>query len=182
MAHREWRQRLKELSDKINIDELAKLLGLTSWEEQEEYAQDYSYENAGIEPGDDDETRMAKEAKVMQYVYRSWHDAVEGAAIHIFGEHDLELQPLAAHTLPMGLANNYRIVPIRSWENAASKIISTINGVGMFEFGSVKEFADSGPYTVRQAVLSHLHHMKHRSEVYGTDSPRNLYEHYWREP
>lgn len=49
--------------------------------------------------------------------------------------------------------------PVRGkrWEDAADKIRETINGVGYFTFYSLREFLESGPYTARQAALSHLH-------------------------
>jgi hypothetical protein len=181
MAHREWRQRLKELTDKINIDELAKLLGLTSWDEQEEYALSYITEAAGIEEGDSDAEVERKEMAVQDDVYRNWHDAVESVADEIFDQHNMELQPLVARGRKQ-VAYEYRIVPRVSWADVASKLIDTINGVGMWEFNSVKELKEVGPYnTVKQAVLAHLGHIKRRPEVYGTSSPRTLYERAWRD-
>lgn len=180
MAYQEWQKRLKELSDKVNIDQLATLLKLDEWDDVSEHNSDYIYEAAGsVEEASGEEAHLKRQEKVADEVYDTWHNAVESVANEIFDQHNLELQPIAPRRRGMP-TYEYRIVPRVSWEDAASKIIDTINGVGMFEFASVREFMESGPYTVRQAVLSHLGHMKRRPDVYGTDSPRRLYERAWR--
>lgn len=51
---------------------------------------------------------------------------------------------------------------------------------GDFHFDSLREFLASGPYTARQAVLSHLGYLKRHPHVYGGPSPRQMYEQHWR--
>jgi hypothetical protein len=51
-----------------------------------------------------------------------------------------------------------------------------VNGVGYFHFDNLKDFLDSGPYTPREAVLSHLHWLKDRAEVYGDVRPNLQYD------
>jgi hypothetical protein len=38
----------------------------------------------------------------------------------------------------------------------------------------------SGPYTAKQAVLSHLGYIKRYPDVYGSTGARQLYENAWR--
>jgi hypothetical protein len=59
-------------------------------------------------------------------------------------------------------------------KKATRELSETVGGVGYFHFGSVKELTDSGPWTVREAVLGHLGWMKDWYEVYGERRPRNF--------
>ena len=64
-------------------------------------------------------------------------------------------------------SNKYTVSPRKDWKTSLKAIIETINGVGYFHFSSVREFLQSGPFTEREAVLSHLHYLKDYGEVYG---------------
>jgi hypothetical protein len=113
-------------------------------------------------------------------IFRNYKNAVEGIADKMFGDHDLVL--VEKKVRPKGAKKDvtysiYKIAPETTWDNAAMKIIDTINGVGMFEFSNLKEFKSSGPYSSsRDAVLQHLHWMKRRPEVYGDARPNALFE------
>lgn len=135
----------------LYTDDLAKLLGIMSPD---------TFEERLIDSGADDESVVEG--------YRNYKNALENVADHVFGEHGLVLTERKS--------GGYKIEPIESWRDAAAKIVHTINGVGMFHFSSVKEFLDSGPYTAREAVLSHLGYLKRRSEVYGEPSPQRMFE------
>lgn len=74
---------------------------------------------------------------------------------------------------------DFKIVPSNSWDDAANKIRETINGVGTFHFNNLREFLSSGPYTARQAVLSHLGYIKRYPDVYGGSGARQLYDRAW---
>jgi hypothetical protein len=172
------------------LDEIADLLGVDPWEKIEdrnpdawgEYyvharreAEKENREDHENDPSvellsDDklDEIGIEAESEARDESYGKWKNALENAAETIFGQHGLNIAPLK--TKPY----LYKITPAESWEDAASKIIDTINGVGYFEFRSVKEFRDSIPTTTRQAVLGHLHWMKDRSKVYGDYDARRL--------
>lgn len=175
------------MSDKINVDQLAKLFDLPTWDDVEEMNLDYISEAArGL---DDEEEEMAAMTAARDEVYSNWHDAVMSVAHQLFGEHDLELEPVRQRR--GAPAYEFRIKPIHihvwphglrhDWKHSAMMMLRTINGVGYFQFDSLKDFLDSGPYTPRQAVLSHLGYIARYPEVYGTMmSARQMYEGSWR--
>jgi len=159
-------------SDKINIDQLAELLNLPSWEKIDELNHQHYWE---VARGAEDE--LAAESDARDEVYGQWYDAVEHAASTLFGEHDLELQPVGSKT--PSRPHQLKVVPSTSWTSSANKIRETINGVGAFHFNNLQEFLASGPYTARQAVLSHLSWIRRRPDVYGSPSARGLYDRSW---
>ncbi len=61
----------------------------------------------------------------------------------------------------------YFISPRISWRNAASQVLELINGIGMFHFSSLSEFLGSGPYSPKESVMNHIHHLSSHNEVYG---------------
>lgn len=153
---------------KITVDALAELLGITSWEKLDDMNQEYYWEaGGGTEEG---------EQEARDEVFRRYHDALTNVADTLFEQHGLTLVPVGKGRTPY----EFTITPKKSWEDAAAKILDTINGVGMFEFKNVKEFLDSGPYTARQAVLQHLHYIKRRPDVYGERSVRDQFERAYR--
>lgn len=164
--------------DKINIDQLAKLFDLPDWERIDEINQQHYWEmSRGA--GDDEDAQLEAERAAQDEVYGQWYDAVESAASKLFEEHGLELDP----TGKQGTAkrrHDFKIVPSNSWSDAANKIRETINGVGTFHFDNLREFLDSGPYTARQAVLSHLGYVKRYPAVYGGLGAHQMYEQAWR--
>jgi len=170
----------KLADDKITIDQLAKLLGLPDWERVDEMNQQHYWEmSRGAE---DEDAQMKAEQEAQEEVYRRWYDAVEHAAENLLGEHGLELLAMK-HTRK--LHQNFRphvlkIIPTKSWADAADKIRETINGVGDFHFDTLQEFLDSGPYTARQAVFAHLGYIKRYPHVYGGLGANQMYEQHWR--
>ena len=183
----------KRTSPKLEITEIAKLLGLPGPEAWTEWfnesgdptygqAYDAAYDEA-VEDGmsEDAADTVAEEAayKAEQIVGDEHYLACEAALLHVaeklFEQHGLELQQDAKKSYL------YEVVPIKSWEAAARKILETIHGVGMFEFSSLKEFISSGPYRgARGAVLNHLHWIKDAPAVYGERSPRDMFDRYLR--
>lgn len=172
-------------SDKIDIDQLAKLLDLPDWERVDEMNQQHYWEmSRGAE---DEEAQMEAEREAQDDVYAKWYDAVEHAATKLLDEHGLELQPAGkwhpstyTKTRAERRPHQMKIVPSKSWDDAANNLRETINGVGDFHFNNLREFLASGPYTARQAVLSHLGYLKRHPHVYGGPSPRQMYEQHWR--
>lgn len=200
-----WSEEMKALKDVRNIDELASMFKLPDWNTLDENNLDYYVEAGAVvykcngcgETGDksdfrnvtcsrcggedvemDEEATYKAEDEIRDDTYDQWHAAVEYVANQIFEQHGLKL--VEKKRKGQRYPYEYKIVPEKSWEDAAGAIIDTINGVGMFYFSSVKEFLESGPYTARQAVLSHLHWMKERASVYGTTSAERMFENHWR--
>lgn len=162
-------------SDKITIDQLAQLLDLPSWDDVDELNQQHYWEQA--RGAESEEEQEAAEQAARDEVFNQWYDAVERASSILLGEHDLELQPVGSKS--QSRPYQLKIVPSTSWSSSADKIRDTINGVGSFHFNSLREFLASGPYTARQAVLSHLSMIKRRPAVYGSASARRLYDQSW---
>jgi hypothetical protein len=181
-VHVDWRTRMKALKDVVNLDELAKVFDLPTSEdlnENWEYAADaghYAYEQALKDEYTEREAEAAREKAeqaAQDEQYHTWHNAVTGAIEDLFGAHGLSLEPRGRD---QRWAFEYRIVPEKSWEDAAEKIMTTINGVGQFEFRDLEEFLESGPYTARQAVLTHWQWIKDYPAVYGDYSAQRRYE------
>lgn len=92
---------------------------------------------------------------------------VISTAEKLFGFHHLNIEEIKKK-------NNvvvYKISPQETWRKAANEIRETINGVGMFHTYSLRDFLDSGPYTPKEAVLTHLHWLKDYPKVYGIPFP-----------
>lgn len=166
------------ITDKTDIEELAKLFGLPSWKSVDELNSDYYFESAAGAENETEHDRAFEDAQ--NEVYAKWYDAVEHVANSLLEKHGLELQPIR-HPRKRGDRRPFqmKIIPSRSWEDAADRIRETINGVGMFHFHNLREFLDSGPYTARQTVLTSIGQIRYYPEIYGTGSPMTMYQHYW---
>mgnify|MGYP001576208255 CR=1 FL=1 len=174
-------------SDQRTIDGLAELIGVDDYETIREHNSDYVWETAhyqwdGGDVSEDDAAHDAFMEFMGQFedelVFRPWHHGVYEAAARMFDDHGLSLVPVGrvrAGQLPY----LYKITPTSTWRAAADKIIDTINGVGYFNFSSVKTFTNQSGGTTREAVLDHLHHMRRRPEVYGDHPYRRTYERAW---
>lgn len=166
-----------ETSDRLNIDQLAEMFDLPTWERIDELNQEHYWDEARGVEGEDEQTKAEQAAQ--DAVYNQWYDAVEGTASKIFDEHGLELSP-AGKEGTTKRRYNFKLVPAKSWNDVADKIRETVNGVGSFHYNNLREFLESGPYTARQAALSHLHWIKRYSDVYGGMSPKRMYDNLWR--
>jgi len=151
----------KRLSNYLTLDEVSELLGVETFDKWDDFyiencdnycqcseeLQNQGKCECGYEQGRED-------------LFNRYTNAVDVLAESLLKEHGLKL---------VDTKKNWRkkLVPIVSWKDAANHIRMTINGYGMFEFKSVKEFMDSGPYTAYTVVLEHLHWMKKWYLVYG---------------
>jgi len=167
-------------ADKITIDQLAKLLGLPDWDSIDEKNQHHYWEMS--RGGEGEDAQIEAEQQAQEEVYRQWYDAVESAAEKLFGEHGLEF--LAMKNVRK-LHQNYRphilkIIPSKSWDDAADKLRETLNGVGDFHFDSLREFLKAEASTAKQAVLVHLGSIKRYPAVYGGLGANQMYEQAWR--
>lgn len=163
------------LSNKLDMYRLYELTGLHPPDNYIEYNMySYVYEDA-IKNGSTEEEAEAAAAEAEQREYdeyfRKHSDGVVKAARMLFEAHDMSLKEFDG---------NYYFEPNRSWKASLKEVIKTINGVGYFTFGSVKELCYSGPYTVYEALITHLHWMKDYPEVYGTDSCARILERHMR--
>lgn len=174
------------VSDKITAERLAEILGLPQPEdffeglEVSPEAYNYAYTHAlqeGMSEEEAEEFAMEAERDEMDEAMRMYWDGLESAAERLFEEHGLEVdRVMKGRGAKRAWTGEYKIEPIDSWRDAASKIMETVNGVGIFTYYSLKEFLDSGPWTPRQAVLEHLGWIKYYPEVYGSSSAQGIFE------
>lgn len=178
--------RLRMAKDSINIDEIAEMFELPTWEkldemnidyfgDQRSFAEDYARKHGASEEEAEQEGYKAEE-EAQTDLFNKWHDAVMHAAEKLFGEHGLELQGKRVKGKRVSRPYDFKVVPKKSWSDAADKLRETINGVGYFHFNTLKEFLDSGPYTARDAALKHLHWIKDYPAVYGDTSAQRMYD------
>lgn len=172
-----WQERMSKIKAKINIDQLATLLDLPTWERIDELNVDFYGEGLDFSEDNEEESLQA-ESERQNEVFKSWHDAIMAVAEKLFENHGLELDPVKfKRKVPDGTRPyEFIIKPMVSWDDAALRTIATINGYGMFHFNSLKDFKDSGPYTARQGVLSHMQWMRYYPAIYGERSLRQQYD------
>lgn len=176
------------VSDKLNVDEIAKLFGIDEYSDLSERNTDYIGESGyeareyalseGASEEEADEADMKAQEGAEAELFHQWHDGVFGAAEQLFGKHGLTLVP--AGKKGESYPYEYKVAPEESWDKALVAIIKTINGVGDFRFGSLREFLDSGPYTPRTGVLTHLGYISSYPAVYGDTSAQRMYERAFR--
>lgn len=153
-----WRKKMRQLRDVVTVDDLAKDIGVETLDKfadrvragSRAYDEVYASERAAGRS--EVEAEMAAEnveASEMRTAMNRYAGAILLVAGDLYRRHGLDL-------LPHGRERDLRVVPQTSWEDAAERIRQTMNGVGIFHFGSLGDFLRSGPYTARQAVLGHL--------------------------
>lgn len=184
----------KEPSDKRSIDQIAALLDLPTWESVDELNCDYYAEVARAATRFDeehasnlderqavDDRYLATEERAQAEVYAKWHGAVLHAAESLFGAHGLELVPVKDGQGTPSEPYTYRVVPSKSWLDAADMIHTTITGVGAIACPvTTREFiAALGDGTPRRAALGHLGWIRRYPDVYASTSARVLYEGAW---
>jgi hypothetical protein len=183
MAFEEWRKKMRKLRPIITFDELCEDFGVETLNDFQErllgysdgvYHQAYTEarKNEELSEEECEEEGQRAEAAELGEAIEQYSRAALSVAKKLYKEHNLIL------TERDGEKNawTYLIEPEISWKNSASKIVETINGVGMFRFNDAQDLMRSGPYTARQAVLSHLHHIPSHPEVYEGTKAKYLIE------
>ena len=173
-------------TDTFNMDELAAFIGVDTAEDLYEHNVDYIGEagfaarKEALEEGateeDAEEAEMKGQQAAQDEIYHSYRRALESTVETLLEKHNLQLQSYGKYA-------QYKILPAdgKTWTDAAAEIMSTIHGVGSFEFASLKEFKDSGPYaSYKEAVLKHLGWIKRWPDVYGGTSIQRMFDDAWR--
>jgi hypothetical protein len=134
------------------------------------------YESAVRDLGMSDEkaqeTATGMQMKAETRIWEEYIDAVEDAFSTLMGHLDLAVKRI----YPKGGVGAFVVTPKRSWKDSAKEVVELINGVGYFEFPSVKALLDSGPYTPREAVIEHIGYAKDYSRIYGGPSAADQIE------
>lgn len=166
----------KSLKNRFSIDELAGLFGLRSisdfndrlsgsdgvWAE----AYDYAIRHEGLSGEEAERFASEQEEKASDELVARYVSAIENVAETLLGALDLTVTDLGSKKYD----GRFLVEPKHSWRDSAKAVVELVNGVGYFHFSSLREFLDSGPYTDRQAVLSHLHVANDYAVVYGDSS------------
>ena len=172
----------KKLSNVLSLDDLAELLGITTFEALREFNEDYLAESwvegyqyalqEGESEEDAEEQGVVAKQKAEAELYHSWEQALTYVASKLFAKHGLELEDEEGW--------ERKVVPIESWKDAARQIMNTINGATTYEFSTVADFLKSGPYTPKEAVLRHLHWIRQYPDIHGGGSAARLFEQRFR--
>lgn len=163
------------VTDMLTFDGLCELLGVRT---SEKWLDDWDKISDGLwNPELSEEENQKYEEEARDEAYSAYEQAVLQVAEHVFGEHELALNiKWGEHSCrdekkrwqTRRYVKGYKVTPkaTHTWQDCANAIRETINGVGYFHFASTKEFCLSGPYTFREAVLSHLHYVPRWYDVY----------------
>ena len=186
MAHEEWMKRQKAIKPIVTLDRLCKDMGVDTVEDFYErvVANDYTYSEAykwaiGEGKSEEEAEEIARKAEEdsLSEASDKYMDAVMSVARELYAEHELDLTEdpkncLQFHVSPTKRDKRGRL----DWRSSLECIRQTINGVGYFEFSSVKELLLSGPYTPRSAVMQHLHCIIDHPRVYGNGTAKYMVE------
>jgi hypothetical protein len=169
----------KNLSAYLTLDQICQIIGVRMPEEvfSEDYnigyweeAHKYAIEREGKTEDEAYEFATKAEAEELSEQWSKYVGAVEQVATDLFAEYHLDLTEQTSKRK----GTRYLISPQKSWRDSCKQIVELINGIGYFHFSSsdnAREFLSSGPYTAREGVLEHLHHLRRNHEVYGDYSP-----------
>ncbi len=175
-------------SDTFTFNELCSAVGLkVSYEGMNELVErnhDYIFEagnhayEQGIEYGEDEdkaeEARSEAEMEASDEIATAYIDAAIEAI-----DSELSERFALALTEVKGRKNQemrWKIAPLRTWRESLGHIVEMINGVGYYRFDSIREFLNSGPYTEREGVLTHLHYLADYGSVYGDRSLQRVFD------
>ncbi len=169
---------MKRISDLIDDERLARILGIELFEpEGDDAVYGIAYKEAlrlGFSEEDAEQRAMDCEQRELDEACFAWRNALYSTADTFFDRFELAL---AYKHADQGKIN---VFPSKTWYDSAVKIRQIINGVGVFEFNTTREFLDSGSWTARQCVLTHLHWIKSYAEVYGESSPQTVHARHMR--
>lgn len=137
-----------------------------NWElgsESYKYAYDKAIEEGFTDEEAEEKGREAEQNNIDEY-YKEYKDKVLESINYLLSFADMELEE--------GKQGKYYLVPLTSWNHSADKMAEIISAYGMFEYNGGKELKEAGPYIASEAVIKHLHWLKHCPEIYG-DKPYN---------
>ena len=170
---------------KISADALAKMFGISTFDDILEYNFDYMAETAHygiqslIEQGELDpdneeeveEKRYEIEQEVGDGLYRAYLNALDAVVEAECQEFEMDYE--------RDRYDNYILKPARgkTWKDVAANFADTISGEGYFAIYTAKELLDTGPYkSYKEAIERHLRYMNIRYQVYGYTSPSRHFD------
>jgi len=155
------------LNKLITYMDLDRIWTLEDWNDNNigSFSETYSYAQTqaikdGYTDAEAEEKGQEAEGEAMSEAYREYKGQIIRVLNYLFNFVDLEIEETK---------KGWYIVPLKGWHEAANKTAEIITGYGIFEYNTGKELKEVGPYkTYSQAVLNHLHWLKHAPEVYGS--------------
>jgi len=159
------------MSDTFTFDRLCAAFGLKASRDGAIDLIDgnFDYIMAQVDGIEDEDERTRSVEKIENEVVDAYFGAAESA-----------IEDMAEQWFRLSITkidgDLYRVKPMKSWEDSLTPIVETINGVGYFYFRDGKELMRSGPYTAREAVLSHMGYLNDVGSVYGEESLERKFE------
>lgn len=133
----------------------------------------YDYIWSQVERIEDEDKRMEAQSEIESAFVDAYFGAAESAIQDMAEDwYGLSITKISKE----GKEDTYKVKPMKSWEDSLKPIVETINGVGYFYFRDGKELMRSGPYTAREAVLSHMGYLSDVGSVYGEESLERKFE------
>ena len=178
----------KPVSDTFTFDRLCSAFGMEAGMEDYEnlYERNIDYffsiqdeaekeaRRDGKDPAEAEEIGAEAAAEANDRMYGGYEAAAVGA-IEKMAEEFFDLNVIEIKATPK-TPTTYKVKPIKSWKQSGEKIVEAINGVGYFYFQNFKDLMRSGPYTEREAVLSHLHYLADVGSIYGAVSLQRKFD------
>lgn len=122
---------------------------------------------------EDEDERMEAQSEIESAFVDAYFGAAE-SAIEDMAEQWFRLS--ITKISKEGKEDTYKVKPMKSWEDSLKPIVETMNGVGYFYFRDGKALMRSGPYTAREAVLSHMGYLSDVGSVYEEESLERKFE------
>jgi len=157
----EYEEAIDDLITYMGLDRLTKISDCDCWDYPEAYtyARDEAVKDGYTDEEAEEKGREASDDARDQDI-KEYKGKLLASISHVLHYADL--------VLTEGKGSRYFIEPGASWTVSADKMAEVITGYGMFEYKSGRDLKDSGPYgTYCEAVIQHLHWLKHGPEIYG---------------
>jgi phosphatidate phosphatase APP1 len=160
---------------KIDLDRMAKILGVKSPEAYDEAISENPNDIYGVvyrEALSEGCSEEQAEEKAMQAEPEERESYVRKYISNLVNVFEQEAENLKLDVTPLKTKPGvYALTPKEGWVASAVKTRSIVHGIGGWWFTSFKEFLSSGPYTPRQAVEAHLGYLGSQWKLYGYASP-----------
>lgn len=172
---------------KLDLDRIAKILKVDTVSDYQDTLSDsgdtwgYVRDQALREGGTEDEAEEAASKAEQEEQDEYCGKYIDGLVL-VF---EIELEKIGLDLKPLKKkgqehAWEYLVGPKKTWRDAAEEIRQAVYGISGWDFGSLKGFLDSGPYTPQTAVDEHLGYVGRLAELYGDTSPKQRLANYLR--
>lgn len=190
-----WRERMRPPEKPIppdikSLNQIAQMFRLPSSEDVDDnliegstaYSEMYSQAiEEGMSEEEAERTASLSEDEYRGDAYNQWNAAIQAVATHFFEKVGLGFNPIYRGRGRNRVSYEIKIIPAVNWKESASLLLELMNGVGTFEFDSLRDLMESGPYrSYKDCTLQHLWWIRSYSAVYGGTSPEQMYDRFYR--